>query len=121
MEQVLRKTKKILNFTLSRLAALFLIIMSLLVIYQVFTRYILNNPSDFTEEIVRYLLMWTSFVGAAYAFSTRQHMALLMVHNKLDDRGRRNLMVLADAAVLFFALFVMTIGGTKLATSPLAD
>ena len=51
-------------------------IMTLLVLYQVFTRYILNSPAAFTEELVRYFLIWTSFIGAAYAFSTREHMSL---------------------------------------------
>ena len=33
-----------------------------------------------------YLLIWTGFIGAAYAFSTRQHMALVLVRDKLLSR-----------------------------------
>jgi TRAP-type transport system small permease protein len=117
MQQLLTKVKSGMNFLLSRIAALLLIAMSFLVIYQVFTRYVLNNPSDFTEEIVRYLLIWTGFIGAAYAFSTRQHMALLIVSSKLNGKARRTLAVAIDMLVLVFAISVLIIGGAKLAYS----
>ena len=78
MQATLTKIKKGMNFLLSRIAAVLLSTMTLLVLYQVFTRYVLNSPAAFTEEIVRYLLIWTGFIGAAYAFSTRQHMALVL-------------------------------------------
>lgn len=117
MQQILTKIKICINFLLSRIAALLLIAMTFLVIYQVFTRYVLNNPSDFTEELVRYLLIWTGFIGAAYAFSTREHMALVFVRDKLNDKNKKILIILIDAVVLAFALFIMIIGGSKLAFS----
>ena len=45
------------------------IIMSLMVInvlWQVFSRYILANPSSFTDELARYLMIWVGVLGAAY-------------------------------------------------------
>ena len=117
MEQFFTKFKHGMNRLLAWIAAALLITMSVLVIYQVFTRYVLNSPSDFTEEIVRYLLIWTGFIGAAYGFSTRQHMALLIVHNKLAPERRKYLMCFIDALVLVFALAVLTVGGAKLAFS----
>ena len=89
----------------------------MLVLYQVFTRYVLNSPAAFTEEVVRYLLIWTGFIGAAYAFSTRQHMALVIVRDKVSPGAKKGLMVFVDALILLFAVFVVIIGGTKLALS----
>lgn len=117
MVEILTKIRKGMNFLLSRIAAVLLSIMTLLVLYQVFTRYVLNNPAAFTEELVRYSLIWTGFIGAAYAFSTREHMALTLVINKLDDKKKRALQTVIDLLILLFALFVMTIGGVKLALS----
>ena len=101
MENNLRQLQKGINYVLARIAALLLIAMTFLVIYQVFTRYILNNPADFTEEIVRYLLIWLGFVGAAYAFSTREHIALFFFRDKLPAGLRRGLIIAMDALVLF--------------------
>ena len=117
MEQFFTKLKRAMIFMLSWIAAILLVAMSFLVIYQVFTRYVLNSPSDFTEEIVRYLLIWTGFMGAAYGFCTRQHMALLLLHNKMTPEKRRFLLVFIDALIFIFAFTILTVGGAKLAIS----
>ena len=119
MQATLTKIKKGMNFLLSRIAAVLLSAMTLLVLYQVFTRYVLNSPAAFTEEIVRYLLIWTGFIGAAYAFSTRQHMALVLVRDRLSPNRKKVLMTAID--VLILVLFVIIIGGTKLALSAVKE
>lgn len=117
MEKVFSNVKKYMNMILSGVAAILLSVMTLLVIYQVFTRYVLNSPAAFTEELVRYFLIWTGFIGAAYAFSTREHMALIFVRDKLKGNKRRILMAAIDVLILAFALFIIVIGGVKLAVS----
>lgn len=117
MKECMIKMKRGMSFVLSRISALFLITMTLLVLYQVFTRYILNSPSEFTEEIVRYLLVWTGFIGAAYAFNTRQHMALVFVIDKLNPNVRKYIAAAIDFVILLFALIIMVIGGLSLSMS----
>lgn len=117
MESFMIRLKKIINITLAVLSTLLLTIMSVLVIYQVFARYVLNNPSEFTQELIRYMLIWTGFIGAAYAFVTRQHMALVYFREKLTPEKQRYLLVFTDSIVLLFALFVMVIGGVQLTIS----
>lgn len=117
MENTLYKLKKALVWILSRISALLLTIMSILIIYQVFTRYVLNNPADFTEEIIRYMLIWTGFIGAAYAFLTREHMALTLLADRVSPEKRRKMLVTIDILILLIALFVIVIGGFKLVYS----
>lgn len=117
MEKTFSVIKKYMNRLLSGIAAILLSVMTLLVIYQVFTRYVLNSPAAFTEELVRYFLIWTGFIGAAYAFSTREHMALVLVRNKLTGNKKKILMACIDILILVFAVLVITIGGVKLAVS----
>ena len=106
-----------MTFLLSRIATILLSVMTFLVLYQVFTRYVLNSPAAFTEELVRYSLIWTGFIGAAYAFSTREHMSLVLLQESLKPEGRRVLMICIDTLILIFAIFIITIGGFKLAMS----
>lgn len=115
MPPVLLRAREVLAAVLAWTAAALLIAMTLLVLYQVFTRYVLGAPADFTEELVRYCLIWTGFVAAAYAFATRRHMALVVVRDILPTAGRRALVVAVDLLVLVFALAVITIGGALLA------
>ena len=117
MKEILTTIKKVLAKLLAGIATILLSVMTILVLYQVFTRYILNSPAAFTEELVRYFLIWTGFIGAAYAFLTRQHMSLVLILDKLTTAKRRMLMAIIDILILVFAIFVITIGGFKLAMS----
>ena len=112
MKEFLSLIKKWMTRLLAGIATVLLSIMTLLVLYQVFTRYILNSPAAFTEELVRYFLIWTGFIGAAYAFITR-----VLVRDSLSPSGKRILMTVIDILILLFAIFVITIGGFKLALS----
>ena len=102
---------------LSIACAVLLTFMTVLVLIQVFSRYILNSPVAFTEELVRYSLIWTGFIGAAYAFSTREHMSLTIVRDKFTGKAHTALLVVIDGLILLMAIFVFTIGGFKLAVS----
>lgn len=117
MKEVFTAIKKVMTKLLAAIATILLSVMTLLVLYQVFTRYVLNSPAAFTEELVRYFLIWTGFVGAAYAFITREHMCLVLVRDSLKPESRRVLMTVIDVLILVFAIFVITIGGFKLAMS----
>lgn len=57
MREFLTSVKKWMTFLLSRIATILLSVMTFLVLYQVFTRYVLNSPAAFTEELVRYSLI----------------------------------------------------------------
>lgn len=115
MYDTLVKTKRVMNYVLSRLCTVLLVSMTLLVLWQVFTRYALNSPASFTEELVRYFLIWTGFIGAAYAFSTREHMALTFIRDRFSNENRRKIMIVVDVIIMVFALLVMLVGGVKLA------
>lgn len=117
MKELLTTVKKWMTRLLAGIATVLLSVMTVLVLYQVFTRYVLDSPAAFTEELVRYFLIWTGFIGAAYAFITREHMCLVLLRDSLQPAKRRVLMTMIDALILVFAIFVITIGGFKLAMS----
>ncbi|WP_052466192.1 TRAP transporter small permease [Mobilicoccus massiliensis] len=116
-----RQVNRVVGGVLAAIGALLLAVMTVLVIYQVVTRYVLGSPADFTEELVKYLLIWTGFIGGAYAFTTRRHMALTLVRDRLPAPLRTAAIVLVDVLVLVFALFVMAVGGAWLASSAMPD
>lgn len=121
MEKALETIKKYMNKVLSICCSALLIFMTCLVLWQVFTRYILGSPAAFTEELIKYALMWTGFIGAAYAFSTRDHMALTLVKSKLNGTPYKVLSLIIDVLILALALFIITIGGFKLVISAKAE
>lgn len=117
MENLLVNIKNVMCKILSVASAVLLSFMTLLVLWQVFTRYVLNSPAAFTEELVKYSLMWTAFIGAALAFFTRDHMALTLVKDKVKGTPQKALSVFIDGLILALAILVFVIGGFMLAVS----
>ena len=79
MKELFTVVKRGMTKLLAAIATLLLSIMTLLVLYQVFTRYVLNSPAAFTEELVRYFLIWTVFIGSANAFITIDQICMVKV------------------------------------------
>lgn len=88
--------------------------MVLAVCWQVITRFVLKNPSTVTEEILRYLLVWTTMVGGAYAYGRRKHLSINMLAKKLPARGQKVLDIFVQAVVIAFCVVVMILGDLRL-------
>jgi TRAP-type C4-dicarboxylate transport system permease small subunit len=84
------------------------------VLWQVFTRYVLNSPSGYTDELARYLLIWVGLLGASYAMGKRMHLAIDLLPNWLEGRAKDVLGIVVELSVALFALFVMVFGGIRL-------
>ena len=90
------------------------------VLWQVATRFLLRNPSSFTEEIARYLLVWVGVLGGAYAVGMRVHLAIDLLPAKLAGRrAGAALELLVNLCILLFALLVLVIGGLALVNTML--
>lgn len=90
------------------------------VLWGVFTRYVMNSPSSWTEEVATYLLMWVSMLGIAVAFDRRAHLGLDYLVNKLDPQAQRVNGVIVLVIVIVFAALVMAFGGYVLVQETLA-
>jgi TRAP-type C4-dicarboxylate transport system permease small subunit len=84
------------------------------VLWQVITRFLLKNPSSYTEEIARFLLIWIGLLGAAYGIGKKIHLAIDVLKQKLPERKRRRIEILINGFILLFAVLVMIIGGIYL-------
>lgn len=85
------------------------------VLWQVITRFVLAEPSAFTEEIARYGLIWLGLWGAVLAFSRGLHPSLMEAVTSL--RGGSHSRHAEQAALAIVALFsglVLVYGGSRL-------
>jgi TRAP-type C4-dicarboxylate transport system permease small subunit len=84
------------------------------VLWQVFTRFVLKNPSSFTEELARYLLIWVGLLGASYAAGKKMHLAIDVVLKTLRGRLRRWIEMIIQVLIFLFSFLVMVVGGIRL-------
>ena len=82
--------------------------------WQVISRYVFSSPSSWTEEVARFLLIWISLLGAAYAFRTRAHLGLDLLPKKLTGRSAEMLKLFTLMIVVVFSVTVLIVGGGKL-------
>ncbi len=81
------------------------------VFYQFFTRYALNDSASWTEEIARYLLIGTVFVGAAIGVAKNNHIQVDLLYRYMPDRLCRGLATAVDLLriAFFAAMTVLTV------------
>lgn len=98
----------------------FLIVFVLLfiVLWQVFSRYVLNDPSTVSEELARILLMCLGPLGAAYALAFKEHMAIDLLSHKVSESKRK---IIQTAISIFCGLFsvILLKGGIEIVQSAL--
>ena len=82
--------------------------------WQVISRYVFSSPSSWTEEVARFLMIWVSLLGAAYAFHTRAHLGLDLLPKKLMGGSAAALKLFTLLVVILFSVTVLIVGGGKL-------
>ena len=110
----MQKLIKGINIAVSKLLIVLMAAIVLDVTWQVITRFILKNPSSFTEELAGFLLIWIGLLGASHALYTKSHLGIDILTYKLTGVKRQTIDVVVYSFVILFALFVMVIGGLKL-------
>ena len=86
-------------------------LLGLTVFYQFVTRYVMNDSAAWTEEIARYLLVATVFVGAAIGVAKNNHIQVDFLYRFLPQRVGRALSLGVDALrVGFFGWMVVLTG-----------
>lgn len=112
----MKKIKELLDLVLSKVVVAVMALMVINVLWQVFSRFILNDPSSFTEELARYLLIWVGLLGASYVSGQRLHLAIDLLGQKISGKKKIILGIFIESCVFLFAVVVMIIGGYKLAS-----
>jgi TRAP-type C4-dicarboxylate transport system permease small subunit len=116
---VFKTIKKVLDRSLEVLIMVVMAALTVDVLWQVFTRFVLKNPSTWTEELAIFLLIWVALLGAAVALNRGAHLGIDYLVNKLSIRNRIYTEVFVFLCVSLFSLCVMIIGGTSLVISTL--
>lgn len=90
------------------LAFVFFWVLALTIFYQFFTRYALNDSASWTEEIARYLLICTVYIGAAIGVRKNNHIQVDFFYRVFPKKVMRVASTLVDIArVLFLGYAVL--------------
>ena len=103
---------------LDRIVEIFLCLLMVFLVlnvsWQVITRFILHEPSSYTEEVERFLLMWIGLLGAAYAYRKKMHLGIDIISEKLQGRAKYVTTLFVYFLTLLVAIAVLIVGGMNL-------
>jgi TRAP-type C4-dicarboxylate transport system permease small subunit len=116
---VFRLIKKVLDRSLELLVIIVVAVLVGDVLWQVFTRFILKNPSTWTEELAVFMLIWVSLLGAAVALNRGAHLGIDYFVGKLSPKKRLYTEIFVFLCISLFSLAVMVIGGIELVSNTL--
>lgn len=102
---------KILNKILGHAIAILVGFMALVCCWQVITRFVLNSPSKYTEEILRYALIWMTMLGVPYAYGKGSHISINIITKGFSEKGSLITKLVIEAIVCFLCVTVFVIGG----------
>ncbi|MBD0777248.1 TRAP transporter small permease [Maribacter sp. ANRC-HE7] len=105
-----KQIDKILGKTLVAIMA----IMVINVLWQVFTRYVTGNPSSFTDELARYLMIWVGILGAAYVAGKNLHVAIDILPSRATAKTQKKLKFIVTILIILFVFCAFIVGGSRL-------
>lgn len=108
------KLRKIIDKSLEWFLVFLMSFLVIDVLWQVTSRYIMNSPSNFTDELAGFLLIWVGLLGAAYVAGKRQHLAIDLLVQKSSEKRKKQLEFIISIVIIIFAITVMIIGGSWL-------
>jgi len=111
---MINNLRKRLDNLVSWILIIIMFLMVLTVLWQVFTRYVLENPSSYTEELARYLMIWVGVLGAAYVSGQNNHISIDYFINKTSDNTQLMIKKIIIYIIIFFVFCAFILWGLRL-------
>lgn len=119
------KIKGVVDKIMEILIVVILVAMSLIVLWQVFTRFILNDPSTWSEELAKYLMIWLAFLAGAMGIKTGSHLGLTLISGSVANPVVKKtiwvisyiLCLITGVIILVYGYKFMLVGKLKTASS----
>lgn len=90
------------NQAMAYLSALLILICSLVLVYEVVTRYILNISNDWVIELSIFMLIAATFLAAAHTQRERGHVGIEILDEVMSKRASRFRLLLGDILSMLF-------------------
>jgi TRAP-type C4-dicarboxylate transport system permease small subunit len=92
------------------IAGLSIVLMSLIIPWGVFARYVLGTGAHWPEPVAVLLMVSFTFLGAAASYRAGAHIAVGILTDRLPPAMRRQCELLVDVLMIIICLFVMVWG-----------
>jgi len=99
-------SKSIFNRIEEAISSVCLAGMTIIIAVQVFNRYVLQSSLDWSEELARYLFIWSVYVGCSYATQQDRHLEVTIFRNLFGPKVAKFVTVAAYICTFGFCVLV---------------
>jgi TRAP-type C4-dicarboxylate transport system permease small subunit len=84
--------------------------LTILAFAQVLMRYVFGGALSWSEEAVRFLFIWLSFIGFSITMQRGGHISVQFIVDLFPKSFRREFLIFADVCILTFVIFFILKG-----------
>ncbi len=95
-----------------------MLIIVVLVLMQIFWRYVLNNSLIYPETITKWAMVWAGYIGASIALRDKEHVAISLFVGMFAAKKRFMFKMAAQLIVLLFLMMFFYLGVKQALTNP---
>ena len=106
-----RRAMNGLYWTGAVISCIALVLISFIIPWAVYTRYILNSAASWPEPLAVLLTVAVTFIGAANCYRQRIHMNMTVGTNLLPPKARAGAAFISELLMAAMALFMLIWGG----------
>lgn len=106
----MQKILRIITRIEENICAVGLLSTIVLVFTNVILRYIFKSSSSWIEEVVRYITIWFTFIGAAICFKRSSHMGIDLILTLTKGRVKKTIEIFGILMSMFFMVFLLKYG-----------
>jgi TRAP-type C4-dicarboxylate transport system permease small subunit len=92
----------VLNFVIASM----LFVMCAVTVWQVFSRYVLNDASSWSEEVARIMMTYMALIGSAVVIKTGGHVTVTVLLDRVSPGILKWLLIFRDLFMLFTLIIV---------------
>lgn len=91
-------------------ASVIVVVITVIIPYGVFTRYVLNSASSWPEPMAILLMIWLSFLSAVICYREHLHISVGMLPNALKGKPRVVLGIIIEVMMMASSVFLLWFG-----------
>lgn len=92
-------------------------LLTIVIVTEVFRRYVLDAATSYGEEVARYTFIWLAYFAAARGVKNRTHLSIDLVRELFGRTGKFALFMLSDVCFLILSLVIIWTGSRFVMTT----
>ena len=105
-----RKILALLNNSEELICFGLMLLICLLVLAQIFFRYVLNNSLVWSEELSRYSFVWMTFIGTSFIVKRKSHISISFIYNFIPNKIKPIVNIISYCIIILFFSYLVFYG-----------